>query len=61
MRKAQTFSSPGFVITQSFRIFRYKVFRYGKGVRFGPLDLGDLRRGEWRELSAEEIAKLKAL
>ena len=23
MRKAQTFSSPGFVITQSFRIFRY--------------------------------------
>ena len=30
-------------------------------VRFGPLDLGDLRRGEWRELSAEEIAKLKAL
>ena len=30
-------------------------------VRFGPLDLGDLRRGEWRELSAEEIARLKAL
>ena len=30
-------------------------------VRFGPLDLGDLRRGEWRELSAEEIAKLKTL
>ena len=30
MRKAQTFSSPGFVITQSFRIFRHKVFRYGK-------------------------------
>ena len=39
-------------------------------VRFGPLDLGDLRRGEFdvlvginllRELSAEEIAKLKAL
>ena len=30
-------------------------------VRFGPLDLGDLRRGEWRELSAEDIAKLKAL
>ncbi|EPH20553.1 hypothetical protein HMPREF1181_01518, partial [Bacteroides stercoris CC31F] len=25
MRKAQTFSSPGFVITQSFRIFRHKV------------------------------------
>ena len=30
-------------------------------VRFGPLDLGDLRRGEWRELSAEEVARLKAL
>ena len=30
-------------------------------VRFGPLELGDLRRGEWRELSAEEIARLKAL
>ena len=30
-------------------------------VRFGPLDLGDLRRGEWLELSAEEIAQLKAL
>ena len=36
MRKAQTFSSPGFVITQSFRIFRYKVFRYGK-VTFSSL------------------------
>ena len=30
-------------------------------VRFGPLELGDLRRGEWRELSAEEIARLQAL
>ena len=30
-------------------------------VRFGPRELGDLRRGEWRELSAEEIARLKAL
>lgn len=36
MCKAQTFSSPGFVITQSFRIFRYKVFRYGK-VTFSSL------------------------
>ena len=25
------------------------------------LELGDLRRGEWRELSAEEIERLKAL
>ena len=30
-------------------------------VRFGPLQLGALRRGEWRELTAEEIAALKAL
>ncbi|WP_204896600.1 hypothetical protein, partial [Bacteroides cellulosilyticus] len=30
MRKAQTFSSPGFVITQNFCNFRHKVFRYGK-------------------------------
>ena len=36
MRKAQTFSSPGFVITQSFRIFRHKAFRYGK-VTFSSL------------------------
>ena len=28
MRKAQTFSSPGFVITQSFRIFRYLSSTY---------------------------------
>ena len=27
-------------------------------VRFGPLELGDLRRGEWRELNAEEIELL---
>lgn len=30
-------------------------------VRFGPLELGDLRRGEWRELTQEEVARLKAL
>ena len=27
-------------------------------VRFGPLELGDLRRGEWRELTKEEIELL---
>ncbi|MFT0112590.1 hypothetical protein ACMSES_19620, partial [Bacteroides faecis] len=36
MHKAQTFTSPGFVITQSFCIFRHKVFRYGK-VTFSSL------------------------
>ncbi len=30
-------------------------------VRFGPLDLGGLRRGEWRELSEGELKKLKCL
>ena len=30
-------------------------------VRFGPLELGALRRGEWRELTEDEIARLKAL
>lgn len=29
-------------------------------VRFGPLELGELRRGEWRELTEEEIRKLMA-
>ena len=28
-------------------------------VQFGPLQLGDLRRGEWRELTKEEAEKLK--
>ena len=30
-------------------------------VRFGPLELGALRRGEWRELTEDEVARLKAL
>ncbi|MBP3522626.1 MAG: rRNA pseudouridine synthase [Clostridia bacterium] len=30
-------------------------------VRFGPLELGGLRRGEWRELTAEEVALLHRL
>ena len=29
-------------------------------VRFGPLELGDLPRGQWRELNEEEIRKLMA-
>ena len=28
-------------------------------VRFGVLYLGDLKRGEWRELTPEEVAELK--
>lgn len=30
-------------------------------VRFGPLELGGLRRGEWRELTVEEVGKLREL
>lgn len=30
-------------------------------IRFGPLRLGDLPRGMWRELTAEELGKLQAL
>ena len=29
-------------------------------VRFGPLELGDLPRGQWRELTPEEVRKLMA-
>ena len=30
-------------------------------VRFGPIELGGLRRGEWRELTENEVEKLKRL
>ena len=30
-------------------------------IRFGSLELGDLRRGEWRELTQEEVSELKKL
>lgn len=30
-------------------------------VRFGPLTLGDMRPGQWRELTGEEVEALKAL
>ena len=29
-------------------------------VRFGPLELGDLPRGQWRELTSDEIRRLMA-
>ena len=29
-------------------------------VRFGPLELGGLRRGQWRDLTAEEVRRLLA-
>jgi 16S rRNA U516 pseudouridylate synthase RsuA-like enzyme len=30
-------------------------------VRFGPIDLGRMKPGEWRELTPAEVEKLKAL
>jgi len=32
-----------------------------KRVEFGPISLGDLPRGQWRHLTAQEIARLKAI
>lgn len=32
-----------------------------KRVEFGPISLGDLPRGQWRRLTEQEIARLKAL
>jgi 23S rRNA pseudouridine2605 synthase len=33
--------------------------QYLRRVRFGPLSLGPLQRGEWRKLTAEEVNSLK--
>ena len=30
-------------------------------IRFGPLELGDLKRGEWRELTQEEVEELRRM
>ena len=30
-------------------------------VKFGPLEMGELKRGQWRELTEEELARLRAL
>lgn len=30
-------------------------------VKFGPLEMGELKRGQWRELTAEELERLRAL
>ena len=30
-------------------------------VRFGPLDLGDLKRGQWRELTQDEVRGLREM
>ena len=30
-------------------------------VKFGPLEMGELKRGQWRELTEEDLARLRAL
>ena len=30
-------------------------------VKFGPLEMGELKRGEWRELTEKEIEMLREL
>jgi 16S rRNA U516 pseudouridylate synthase RsuA-like enzyme len=31
-----------------------------KRVKYGPIEIGTLARGEWRDLTPEEVASLKA-
>ena len=45
-------------VRRMFEATEHKVLQLRR-VSFGPLQLGDLRRGEWRELTDAEIRKLK--
>ena len=40
-----------------FEAMGHKVLQLRR-VRFGPLELGDLPRGQWRELTAAEVRRL---
>jgi 16S rRNA uridine-516 pseudouridylate synthase and related pseudouridylate synthases len=46
-------------VRRMFEALEHKVLQLRR-VEFGPLQLGDLPRGQWRELSAEEVRRLKA-
>ena len=46
-------------VRRMFEEYGHKVLQLRR-VRFGPLELGSLPRGQWRELSPEEERKLKA-
>ena len=45
-------------VRRMFEAVGHKVLMLRR-VRFGPLDLGDLRRGEWRCLTEDEVRELK--
>ncbi len=45
-------------VRRMFEELGYKVLMLRR-VRFGPLDLGDLRRGQWRFLEENEVRELK--
>ncbi len=47
-------------VRRMFDAVGYRVLHLRR-VQFGPLELGGLKRGEWRELTPEEVAKVKAL
>ena len=46
-------------VRRMFEELGHKVLQLRR-VRFGPLELGDLPRGKWRELTTEEVRRLQA-
>ena len=47
-------------IRRMFEALGHKVLQLRR-VQFGPLSLGELQRGQWRNLTADEIRKLKSI
>ena len=46
-------------VRRMFEALGHRVLQLRR-VKFGPLELGDLPRGQWRELTAEEVRRLHA-
>lgn len=46
-------------VRRMFEALGHRVLQLRR-VRFGPLELGELPRGQWRELTAEEVRRLHA-
>ncbi len=46
-------------VRRMFETLGHRVLQLRR-VKFGPLELGDLPRGQWRELTAEEVRRLHA-
>ena len=47
-------------VRRMFEALEHRVLQLRR-VRFGPLELGDLPRGAWRELNAEEVRRIKEI